>query len=154
MSEEQSNSEGNNAGNTNNSEPIGDVRITNEDVALLKEFISKSQKPMDRVEVADASKDIVAYVNEIKELKASNKELQEEKRVQLLEFLNPKDREKYKDKSLEDLSIIAEYIRDHPQKGGLPRYPSSKDKKQKETKAPTGRIGSRYDNWGKDKKEK
>lgn len=130
-----------------------DIRISEDDAKLIAEQIKKGNiQKSSEVKIA-AQEGMDDYVNQIKELTDKNNKLQEDKKQELLGILAPKDKEKYQNKSLEDLTLIVDYLKEHPGKGGIPRFPISTDS-QEVKKTPDGRIGSKYDNWGKGKETK
>ena len=91
----------------------------------------------------------------ITELEKDKNDSEDKRKKDLLSELSDKDQVKYKDKSLDGLELIVEYIRDNPKRGiSKTPKPTTDSETQSDTLRKRGTIGS-YDpktkTWGKNR---
>lgn len=139
---------------------ITDARITPEEKGYLDKLIilQKEQEAKEletAVELEKAKKLLEAQINEEpdptsdleqrnKLLEAQVKLLSDKRKSDLLSLLSESDQKKYKDKSVEQLEILVEYLADNPvKKKGMRRKPATNDDK-KQTDLKPGEVGT-YD---------
>ena len=93
---------------------------------------------------------------QIKELEKEREDYQQTRKKDLLEQFDKKTQEKYKDKSVQDLELLLEYVRDNPPKRskGITRGSDSDKDKDKDfaSQLASGEVGSYDFKTGKWKK--
>ena len=140
-----------------------DSRITPEDKVYLDKLIAvqkqQEAKELETAQELEKAKKLLESKEtpdsdtnkRIKALEEQNKLLSDKRKADLLSFLDESDRKKYKEKSVEQLEFLVEFLADNPdKKKGMSRRPTAtatNDKKQ----LSTGTVGT-YDpktgKWG------
>ena len=142
--------------NSDNSDNSGAIENKPDDAdkkTTDSRYSAEDQVYLDKIILAQKSKELEAqkkteseakgnYETRINTLEEENKKLKEKRVEELLSFLDEGDQKKYKDKTVEQLEMLVEWIKDHPnQKKGMKRKPSTKgtsDKRQLDA----GTVGS------------
>ena len=138
-----------------NDESNADFKISKEDAAEIKAFIAEQKKlgnsgeEEEEEEKEEDSEDKRSEAEKENEsLRKELAELKEGIRQQLLKQLPKKLREKYKEKSLDALGILVDYLEAHSKEAGIPRTPKDEDKeKSKPTDGSIGGKDTRTQEW-------
>ena len=121
------------------------VKITREKAPNTQEDLDKDKKQKELDKEKESNPEIDGLKKEVQELKKVQTEYVDKRKNDLLSQLNDKDRVKYKDKSLESLEMIVDYIKENP-KRGVSRTPKSTDaddkKRHSDMLRQEGRVGT------------
>jgi len=146
---------------------VTDARITPEEKGYLDKLIilqkEQEAKELETAKAIEEAKKLLEAEKKdkeipssdleqrIKALEADNKLLSEKRKEDLLSFLSESDQKKYKEKSVEQLEILVDYLADNPaKKKGMRRKPTTKETSDKKPLGP-GEVGSHNeitDEWG------
>ena len=133
-------------GTTKTDPKTNESRITAEDKPYLDRLIDEQKKA--EAKQIEKAKQIEQsdYEKRLKTLEDENKNLKEKRKEELLLFLDEADRKKYSDKSVEQIEMLVEWIKDHPStKRGMRRKPATNsDDSDNTQKTGTGEVGT-YD---------
>lgn len=125
------------------------VKPTEQENKDDKEIVKIQEDPEEEPESESTIKDLS---KRIKELEKDKTDYEDKRKKDLLSELNEKDQVKFKDKSLDAIELIVEYIRDNPKRGiSKTPKPTTDSQTRSDILRKGGSIGS-YDpktkTWG------
>jgi len=139
-----------------------DSRITSEDKVYLDKLINvqkqQEAKELETAQELEKAKKLLESKEtpdsdtnkRIKALEEQNKLLSDKRKADLLSFLDESDRKKYKEKSVEQLEILVEWLQDNPEKKqGMSRRPKSTTATNDKTQLSAGSVGTYNPKTGK-----
>lgn len=129
--------------------------VSKEEIKILQELAAKTKSSNEEKELVRLRKENEILKNSVGEkdlsdkiskLSEENEQLQSARKADLLNQLTKKEQEKYKDKSMQDLELILEVVKDRPKRKGIQRGSDSDKDEQQELRKELadGEVGS-YD---------